>query len=119
MRQALAGWIAGAVAMGFAADAEREATDRAVRTTAGQVLKYGGRVVDAPYAFANRTEDVALRGVRVKSNALMRLLGVVVGGRVAREDDHRRRVGGRRHDAGHLAARHLARTVLKIRHRYR
>ena len=32
------------------ADAEREATDRAVRTTAGLVLKFGGRIVDAPYS---------------------------------------------------------------------
>jgi stage II sporulation protein D len=32
------------------ADAERELTDRAVSATAGQVLKFGGRVVDAPYS---------------------------------------------------------------------
>jgi stage II sporulation protein D len=31
-------------------DAERENTDRAVRATSGLVLKYGGRVVDAPYS---------------------------------------------------------------------
>ncbi|MEA3246912.1 MAG: SpoIID/LytB domain-containing protein [Gemmatimonadota bacterium] len=33
-------------------DAERENTDRAVRATAGLVLKYSGRVVDAPYSSA-------------------------------------------------------------------
>jgi stage II sporulation protein D len=32
------------------ADAEREGTDRAVFATAGQVLKFAGRVVDAPYS---------------------------------------------------------------------
>lgn len=31
-------------------DAERDGTDRAVRATAGLVLKFGGRVVDAPYS---------------------------------------------------------------------
>jgi stage II sporulation protein D len=31
-------------------DAEREGTDRAVGATSGQVLRFGGRVVDAPYS---------------------------------------------------------------------
>ncbi|MCC7194702.1 MAG: SpoIID/LytB domain-containing protein [Gemmatimonadaceae bacterium] len=33
-------------------DAERDNTDRAVRATAGLVLRYAGRVVDAPYSSA-------------------------------------------------------------------
>jgi stage II sporulation protein D len=41
------------------ADAEREATDRAVSTTAGQVLKFGGRVVDAPYSASCGGESAA------------------------------------------------------------
>jgi len=40
-------------------DAERENTDRAVRTTAGLVLKYGGRVVDAPYSSSCGGETAA------------------------------------------------------------
>ena len=31
-------------------DAERENSDRAVRATSGLVIKYGGRIVDAPYS---------------------------------------------------------------------
>ena len=41
------------------ADAERESTDRAVRATAGMVLKFGGRVVDAPYSSACGGESAA------------------------------------------------------------
>ncbi len=41
------------------ADAEREATDRAVRTTAGLLLKFGGRVVDAPYSSSCGGESAA------------------------------------------------------------
>lgn len=41
------------------ADAEREPTDRAVRTTAGMVLKFGGRVVDAPYSSTCGGESAA------------------------------------------------------------
>jgi stage II sporulation protein D len=41
------------------ADAEREATDLAVRTTAGLVLKFGGRVVDAPYSASCGGETAA------------------------------------------------------------
>jgi stage II sporulation protein D len=32
------------------ADAERESTDRAVRATSGQVIRFAGRIVDAPYS---------------------------------------------------------------------
>ena len=41
------------------ADAEREATDRAVQVTAGMVLKFGGRVVDAPYSSTCGGESAA------------------------------------------------------------
>ncbi|MDA1080998.1 MAG: SpoIID/LytB domain-containing protein [Gemmatimonadetes bacterium] len=41
------------------ADAEREGTDRAVRTTAGQVIKFAGRVVDAPYSSSCGGETAA------------------------------------------------------------
>jgi stage II sporulation protein D len=40
-------------------DAERQNTDDAVRTTAGLVLKFGGRVVDAPYSSACGGETAA------------------------------------------------------------
>lgn len=40
-------------------DAERDATDRAVRATAGLVLKYAGRVVDAPYSSSCGGETAA------------------------------------------------------------
>jgi stage II sporulation protein D len=40
-------------------DAERENTSRAVYSTAGQVLKYAGRVVDAPYSSTCGGESAA------------------------------------------------------------
>ncbi len=40
-------------------DAEREGTDRAVRATAGLVLKFAGRVVDAPYSSSCGGETAA------------------------------------------------------------
>ena len=55
-------------------------------------------VIDAPHALAEWPVDIALRCVGVKSDALMRLPRVVVRLRVAREHQHRRRVGGGRHD---------------------
>lgn len=41
------------------ADAERESTNQAVRATAGLVLKFGGRVVDAPYSSSCGGETAA------------------------------------------------------------
>ena len=41
------------------ADAERPSTDDAVRATVGLVLKYGGRVVDAPYSSSCGGETAA------------------------------------------------------------
>jgi stage II sporulation protein D len=41
------------------ADAERSATDEAVRSTTGLVLRYGGRVVDAPYSASCGGETAA------------------------------------------------------------
>lgn len=40
-------------------DAERESTDRAVASTRGQVVKFGGRVVDAPYSSSCGGETAA------------------------------------------------------------
>ena len=40
-------------------DAEREGTDQAVRATAGLVLRFGGRVVDAPYSSSCGGESAA------------------------------------------------------------
>ena len=56
-------------------------------------------VVDAPDALADRPEDVALRRVGVQANLLVRFARVVIGRRVAGDDDHRRPVGGRGGDA--------------------
>jgi len=58
------------------------------------------RVIDAPHPLADRAEDVALRGIGVESDALMRLARVVVRRRVPGDDDHRRAVGGCGRDAG-------------------
>lgn len=54
-------------------DAERENTDEAVRSTAGLVLKFGGRVVDAPYSSACGGETAAPEEVwRTGSSAYLR-----------------------------------------------
>ena len=55
------------------ADAERDATDRAVLSTSGLVIKFGGRVVDAPYSSTCGGETAAPDEVwRVGASAYLR-----------------------------------------------
>jgi stage II sporulation protein D len=55
------------------ADAEREPTDRAIRATAGQVIRFGGRIVDAPYSSSCGGESAAPEEVwRVAPSSYLR-----------------------------------------------
>jgi hypothetical protein len=55
-------------------------------------------IVHPPYPFAEGLIDVALRGIGMEPDSLMRLPRMMIAGRVAREYQHRRRVaGGRDH----------------------
>lgn len=67
------------------ADAEREPTDRAVRSTAGLVLKFGGRIVDAPYSSSCGGETAAPDEVwRVGASAYLRRVSDRIPGRADR-----------------------------------
>lgn len=67
------------------ADAERELTDRAVSATAGQVLTFAGRVVDAPYSSTCGGESAAPEEVwRSGPSAYLRRVSDRIPGRADR-----------------------------------